>query len=323
MSGAAQWRVSAVVPCYNSSATVEAALESALCQSIADSEIVAVDDGSTDGTATILDRYARRHPDRVQVLGTEHSGPYVARNLAARAARGVYLAFLDSDDFWEPEKLAKQVAVMEANPEVVLCHTGGTVVAADGAPIRVFLPQADYRGYCFPRLLVQNRLATSSVMLRRQLFLELGGFNDAFPARGDWELWTRVAQRGEFAAIDEALFRYRLHDMRMSRDTDRMRHYHFRIIDRHAVVYRGALPELERYIRESRFAAHMAYASEYVESKRLARARWDALQAIRCKPGSVRAWKLLFKALLGPEATGVLRRTESRHTSFNTIKDRG
>lgn len=291
-------RVSAILPCFNCERTLEAALASALEQTLPGVEIVAVDDGSADRTGAILARHAERTPDRVRVLRQDRAGPYAARNLAARHARGEYLAFLDSDDTWHPSKLERQVALMDARPDVVLCHTGILAVRSDGTGETRRAPDPAFRGHCFPRLLVSNGVNTSSVMIRRALFEKLGGFDEAFPARGDWEMWTRIARHGELDLIPDPLMTLLHHPDRMSLDTDRMRRYHLAVIEKNRKLYRGSVADLPRLIAEARRAAHLQYASDYLRAGRSSRALNEGLHALRRGPGSERAWKTVAKSLV-------------------------
>lgn len=310
--------VTAIVPCHDSEGTVGQAIDSALAQSLHGVEIIAVDDGSTDGTLGILRKYAQRYPEGFRILRQDHGGPYLARNLAAAHARGRFLAFLDSDDLWEPRKLERQIHEIEARPNSVLCHTGGRVISADGSVIRVFPAAENYCGRCWKELLVMNRLATSSVVVRRSSFEQANGFDETFPARGDWELWTRLARTGELVSIDEPLIRYRLHEGRMSQGTDRMLVSHLRVIDKNARAYRDLVPDLERYIRKSRFAAHLMYGSEYLGAGRSVEARRQALRALRLNPWSLRPWKLLARALGArpPTAPHATSRSRARRRSI-------
>ena len=301
------WRASVILPCFNSERTVAAAMESALAQTLEGVEVVAVDDGSTDRTVEILQRYVARDPERVRVIEQPHSNPYAARNRGAREARGCYLAFLDSDDLWEPRKLELQLPLLDQRSQVVLCHTGGRTTGPAGNVLRSFPAQPDYQGHCFKRLLVRNRLATSSVVVPRDLFLEMGGFDEALAARGDWEMWTRIARRGEFTAVDLPLIRYRFHGGRMSRDTDRMRDYHLRVIQKHADLYHDEVPGLDRYLRNARFEAHVAYAQEYLGAGRRGRALAEVARALREKPGAAPAWKVLAKVAAGAHGVPGLR----------------
>src|SRR5262245_18061599 len=160
--------VSALIPTFNSERTVAEAILSVLRQSIGDVEVILVDDGSTDRTVTIARQFEARHRGRVICLQQDHAGPYVARNIAATRARGKYLAFLDSDDAWLPDKLARQIAVTEASPDVVLCHTAMLIVDAAGEIVDTYPLDPRCQGHCFSSLLVANRLSTSSVLMQRE-----------------------------------------------------------------------------------------------------------------------------------------------------------
>jgi len=300
--------VSALIPTFNSERTLEEALESVLWQTIGNIEAIVVDDGSSDGTVEIARRFEARHPRRVICLCQNHAGPYVARNVAAQRARGEYLAFLDSDDAWLPDKIARQVQVMKASADIVLCHTGVVVVDAVGNVVDTGSIDPRYRGRCFAALLIRNRLATSSVVMRRDVFETLGGFDEAFPARGDWELWTRAARCGPIAAVDEALVRYRMHSRRMSLDTDRMRSYHLAIVEKNAHSY-GDEPGLPRLIRHARAAAYLGYAWDYLAAGRRREARRDVLLALAHRPVVAAAWKALAATWLSAELVDWIRRT--------------
>jgi glycosyltransferase involved in cell wall biosynthesis len=142
--------VSALIPTFNSERTLAEAIMSVMRQTIGDVEVIVVDDGSTDGTVAVARQFEARHPGSVIGLRQNHAGPYVARNLAAHHARGKYVAFLDSDDAWLPDKLARQIALMEASPDVVLCHTAMVVVDARGDVVGTFPLDPQYHGHCFP-----------------------------------------------------------------------------------------------------------------------------------------------------------------------------
>jgi glycosyltransferase involved in cell wall biosynthesis len=307
--------VSALIPTFNSERTLDEALESVMRQTIGNVEVIVVDDGSSDGTIEVARRFEARHPGRVICLQQNHAGPYVARNLAAQRARGRYVAFLDSDDAWLPDKLARQIRVMEASADVVLCHTGVLVVDASGEVVDTVPIDPRYQGRCFPTLLVVNRLATSSVVMRRDVFQRLGGFDEAFPARGDWELWTRAARCGLLAAVNEPLIRYRMHPRRMSLDTDRMRSYHLAIIEKNARSY-GDEPGLPRLIRHARAEAHLGYASDYLAAGRRREARRDVLIALAHRPVAVAVWKAIARMWLSAEVVDWIRHTlTSRRSS--------
>src|SRR5574337_356453 len=122
--------VSVVVPAYNAAAFLRRAIDSVLGQTAVDLELLVVDDGSTDATLQLLAGYG----ERLRAISQVNAGPAGARNRGLALARGRYIAFLDADDWWLPEKLGRQVALLDSRPEIGFCSTGTRVVHADGTP---------------------------------------------------------------------------------------------------------------------------------------------------------------------------------------------
>lgn len=196
---------------YNREKYVREAMDSLLAQTYAPAEIIIVDDASTDGTLAILESYG----DRIRLIRRKvNSGICpVTRNQAVRAARGKYVAFLDSDDKWYPEKTARQVEFMEAHPDMPLSHTYCHVMDADSKVLGVRhaggLPAT---GFIFERLLEHCWITISSVMVRRDLFSEVGYFNPDPPygyLGEDWEFFLRVARRYPIGLIEDVLAAFR------------------------------------------------------------------------------------------------------------------
>jgi len=192
--------VSVIIPTFNRWPLVGAAVESVLGQSYADFEIIVVDDGSTDNTAQQLSQFG----SRMRLLTQPHLGVSVARNLAVRHARGCYLAFLDSDDLWLPKKLAVQTAFMEQNPAVRICQTD-EVWIRNGVRVN---PRAKHRkpsGDIFLPSLERCLVSPSAVMLTRELFERVGGFDENLPMCEDYDLWLRVAVDQPVPLIEDKL----------------------------------------------------------------------------------------------------------------------
>jgi glycosyltransferase involved in cell wall biosynthesis len=165
--------------------------------------LVLVDDGSTDGTADLVGGFDGSFP--LTYLPLPHSGmPGKVRNAGARLAAGRYLAFLDSDDLWKPEKLARQVTFFEEHPDMQICHTreiwrrGPRTVSQAGQKHR-------RRGYIFPDALKKCIIGPSTVMMRRELFEEFEGFREDLEIAEDYELWLRITARYPIGYIDEPL----------------------------------------------------------------------------------------------------------------------
>jgi len=185
-------RVSIVIPTYNNAHFLPAAIASCRAQSFDSCEVIVVDDGSTDHTREVL----AGCEDQVKVLSLDHSGVCRARNAGIEAARGEYVAFLDADDYFLPDKLARQVACFEANPGLAIVHSGWRVVDAAG---RELAPVEPWR--VAPRLELQSWLIWKPVfpgamMFRREALLKVGGFDPQFRQAEDVELVFRLALDG-------------------------------------------------------------------------------------------------------------------------------
>ncbi|MBS0305635.1 MAG: glycosyltransferase family 2 protein [Proteobacteria bacterium] len=195
--------VSVVVPAYNAAAFVGRAVDSVLAQSGVDYELLVVDDGSSDGTVAVLAAYG----DRLRVLVQANAGPAAARNRGLHEARGRYVAFLDADDWWLPEKLARQVALLDGRPEIGFCSTATRVVTEGGAPAGEW-PCVPGERPLLETLFVRSAAvsgSTSGVLARRELLLGAGGFDEALRGFEDPDLWMRLAARAGYACIDEPL----------------------------------------------------------------------------------------------------------------------
>jgi len=212
--------VSVIIPAFNGAEFVAAAIESALAQTYADTEVITIDDGSTDETAAVLERFG----SRIRVIRQPNRGLAAARNAGIALAGGEYVALLDADDTWEPAFLELAVARLAAagGPVVgvsagwVLTDRGGRPLPRTGTVLHGTLGLSDLLRRCpFP---------PSTVTVRRAAVLAAGGFDDTLRAAEDWDLWLRLtAAGGVFIALDHCLCRYRVHEHNWSRDAERMR----------------------------------------------------------------------------------------------------
>jgi glycosyltransferase involved in cell wall biosynthesis len=205
MSDAMSARVSVVIPTHNRAHLIQRALRSVLEQTVQDWECFVVDDGSVDDTESVVRAIGDA---RVQYLRHPvNRGGSAARNTGIRAAQGKWVGFLDSDDEWLPRKLERQLAQLEASelPDLALVYSGFTTVRGDSetpptAPV--------YRGRVFDQLLRSNVIgSTSLALVRRDVLLALGGFDEALPAKQDVDLWLRLARDHQVDFVPEPLVR--------------------------------------------------------------------------------------------------------------------
>jgi glycosyltransferase involved in cell wall biosynthesis len=227
--------VSVVIPCFNYGRFLRDAVASIHSQTFAEHEIIVVDDGSTDETEAV----ARGLGAAVRYLRQPNQGPSAARNRGIAAARGRYVAFLDADDTWHPEKLARQVPILEQRPDVVLVYTDST--SFDGATGAEFGRHgerfAHFHGRVLGRLVeAGNFIPSATPLVRRTTLEEVGGFDATMRSSEDWDLWVRLAARGEVGYIDEPLARYRLHGAQASRNVDALRDGQLRVLQKVAAT---------------------------------------------------------------------------------------
>jgi glycosyltransferase involved in cell wall biosynthesis len=167
-------------------------------------ELIVVDDGSTDETPALVERLAAGSVVPVHLLRQENRGASAARNLGIRRARGELLAFLDSDDWWLPNKLALQAAAMEAQPEFMISHTRERWFRR-GQRVNQKKKHDPPHGDIFAASLGMCVVGMSTVMTRRQLFDRYGFFDEALPCCEDYDLWLRVGGREPFLLVPEPL----------------------------------------------------------------------------------------------------------------------
>ncbi len=195
--------VSVVIPAYNAAWCVARALDSVLAQDFQDFELIVVNDGSTDRTAEVLAGYG----ERLRIIDKPNGGLSSARNAGIAAAGGRYVAFLDADDWWLPHKLARQVARMESQQELVFCSTTTLVRTPEGKAL------PDWRcgekgGTLLERIFGANAHVAgsgSAVLVRRDALARAGGFDETLRSLEDIDMWMRLAVLGDYACIDEPL----------------------------------------------------------------------------------------------------------------------
>lgn len=198
--------VSVIVPCFNARAYVGAAIESLLAQTHRDLEVVAVDDGSTDGSAEVL----RRYP--IAVLSQEHRGAASARNAGIRASRGEHVAFLDADDRCPPDSVARRVAYLSAHPEVAAVYGDSLLEDAQGRPLgRQRPPRYPPDAYAPALFCGLNPISLSTAMARRVALDAVGLFDEALPVIEDADLWLRLSLAHRIGYLDETVAVRRLH----------------------------------------------------------------------------------------------------------------
>ena len=214
--------VSVIMPSFNTARFISQAIDSVLDQDYPQTELIVIDDGSTDGTVEAI----RAYGDRVQLITQQNQGSAVARNTGLAAARGELIAFLDSDDVWLPGKLLTQVEYLRRNPQVDMVYGRWKVwkpesdgsfvpphvaVSSEEAPPAMPGIVVEGSGWLYNRLLFASLLHTITVMARRRLIEAVGTFDTALKRGQDYDYWIRASRVTEIHQIDRALACYRVH----------------------------------------------------------------------------------------------------------------
>jgi glycosyltransferase involved in cell wall biosynthesis len=203
--------VSIVLPTHDQAHWLDGTIDTVRRQTFVDWELLVVDDGSTDDTPAVV----ARHIDdpRIRYLPGPRAERAAARNRGIAASTGELVAFLDADDRWLPEKLARQVDALAAAPSAGFCYTAARFVDADDRPLPIRKPPHAVRGNLFPALMRGNLIIIASVVARRRCLEEIGGFDETLPVYGceDWDVWLRIARRHPVTVVDDELTLYRVH----------------------------------------------------------------------------------------------------------------
>jgi glycosyltransferase involved in cell wall biosynthesis len=193
--------VTVIIPTFNRAQKVSRAISSVLGQTFTGFEVTVIDDGSVDGTADVLAGFK----DRITIIShSENRGVSAARNSGIKASQSTFVAFLDSDDYWLPEKLDAQVRYFTENPDAVACQPE-EIWVRNGVRVNPWKKHIKPSGDIFERSLKLCVVSPSAVMIRRCIFDEVGLFDEDFPVCEDYDLWLRIGCRYPIHLIDRFL----------------------------------------------------------------------------------------------------------------------
>jgi len=199
-------KISVVIPTYNRAYCLKRAIYSVLAQNYDCIEIIVVDDGSNDDTPEVIHSIQKETADpmNLRYIHIEHAGVSTARNTGIQSADGEWIAFLDSDDYWLEDKLRKQVEYLSENSMYRVCHTD-EIWIKNGIRINQGKKHRKYEGWFFSPSLHLCLISPSSVLIHKDVFSEVGIFDEEFPYVEDFELWLRITDRFPVGFVNEKL----------------------------------------------------------------------------------------------------------------------
>jgi glycosyltransferase involved in cell wall biosynthesis len=294
-------QVSVIIPTYNRAAFIAGAVKSVLAQSLRDLEIIVVDDAGTDDTAAVIENF--HDPKIVYLRHDRQRGGAAARNTGILHSTGEYVAFLDDDDEWYPEKLARQMDVMLAgSAELGGVYTGYFIVDRSDGKIRGQIVPS-HRGDISSALLAGNCIGgTSSVLLRRACF-EIGLFDERLPSFQDYDLWLRIARKFHFDFIREPMLKYFVHPNKIWTNSEALlqglelmlrKHGHSATFRRKCSVY------------------YLSLGVQFCERNRLGAGRGALVSAARLNPLAIGPYVYFGLSLLGGEGFRRARKAKAR-----------
>ncbi|MFO7899046.1 MAG: glycosyltransferase family A protein [Planctomycetota bacterium] len=310
-------RVSAVIPAYNAERFVAEAVDSALAQTHPNVEVVVVDDGSTDGTPDVLERYD--DDPRVRVLRQEHAGPAAARNRAIAEASGEYVAFLDADDLWEPAKTQKQLALFREREDLGLVYCLGRNRMLDDAGRwaedahrdRLSASRTYHRGRVFRAVVEEVFILLPAVMVPRRVLDRVGGFSPDLATAEDRHLYARIAHESPIDYVAERLVVIRRHGANISWDPGREPQT-LDFLRKIAAEFPECSLDRAGWMRAAYARTARRSGFDALYAGRTAQARRELWQACRYRPGRLSNWLYLAAALVPKPVMGTLRAVKRR-----------
>ncbi len=280
--------ISVIIPTYNYARFLGEAIDSVLAQTLPPLEIIVVDDGSTDDTTELLAAYG----DRIRVLRQKNQGVGMARNAGIAAARGDYLAFLDSDDAWYPCKLELQMQRFAEQPELGLVHCGAETIDSQGRTLA--MTTGGMEGHVAEAMLRLDREVImpqgSSIVVPKGVAEEIGGYDVRLPPSEDWDFCYRIAARYPIGYVREVLVRYRLHGSGIHTNIARMERAMLLALEK-AFSDPGVQP-----LRKASYGRlHRILAGCYFENRELGPFTHHVVESLRYDPrnlGYFAAWPL-------------------------------
>ena len=288
--------VSVIIPTFNRCAFLIEAIERITHQTYANWELLVVDDGSTDETPNIIERYV--HMDRrVRYIRQDNRGVAAARNAGLAHATGELIGFCDSDDLWLPRKLERQVAYLRQHPDVGLVYSD--VMSMRGGQVDVpsyFAERLPRAGRVLHALLEQNFIPTSSVLIRKRCLDEIGGFDESLTTSEDYELWLRFCQRFPVGYVPEILVTVRRHADNLTSEHWRGQRAHLLVLDRMKQRFGDQIPPA--VLNRAYALTHLQIGYGHLLRGRIRLAREELVRSWRYRPLSGRVYRYLLASLL-------------------------
>lgn len=288
--------ISVIIPAYNAEKTIKETIKSVLNQTISDFEILVINDGSQDGTVEIVESIT---DSRIKLFSYPNAGPQKTRNRGIHHASGDYIALLDADDRWTPDKLASQLKALQDNPQAAVAYSWTDYIDESDQFLRPG-PHIHASGDIFPQLLLADCIGSgSNPLIRQQALAEVGNFDESLPAAQDWEMWLRLAARYPFVVVPEVQVFYRISGNSWSSNVYRMEAASWQVIEKVFANAPESIQQLKKDTIANRYKSLTFRTLEGTANRTRALTGIHFLtQAVKNDPSLLRrrvTWKILVK----------------------------
>ena len=264
-------KISVIIPTYNRKKTLARAIQSVINQSLSPFEILIIDDGSNDGT----EEWVKENFQNIKYIYQNNHGVSSARNIGIENAYGDWVAFLDSDDEWLPNKLYEQVKAIESNPEMKFFHTN-EIWIRNGVRVNQMKKHKKYGGYIFEKCLDICRVSPSSVLIQKELFDNIGMFDESLRVCEDYDLWLRITSKYPVVFLDEPLiYKYGGHADQLSKVNDGIESYRIQSLEK--IIKSGFLSDEQKVKAVNALVNKMKIYAKGLEKRK----KLDALREIK------------------------------------------
>ncbi|NJL89874.1 MAG: glycosyltransferase [Coleofasciculaceae cyanobacterium SM2_1_6] len=245
-------KISVVIPVYNGEKTIQETIESVLAQTFTDFELIIIDDGSSDRTVEIIEEIIKKSikenlDQRIRLYSFTNKGLSATRNRGIRRSSGDYIAFLDADDLWTPDKLASQYLALQNTPTAAVAYSGTSRID-EHSKILYDVPLANLRGNLYDYLLLRDIVGSgSNPLIERQALDEIGDFDESLWAAEDWDMWIKLSSKYEFIDVPLHQILYRQSPRSMSNKIGRQERETLKVINNAFAQAPTTLQYLKRY----------------------------------------------------------------------------
>jgi len=269
-------KISVIIPTFNRKKTLGRAIQSVSNQSLSPFEILIIDDGSNDGTK----EWVKESFQDIKYIYQNNQGVSSARNKGIKYAYGDWVAFLDSDDEWLPNKLYEQVKAIGSNPEIKFFHTN-EIWIRNGVRVNQMKKHKKYGGYIFEKCLDICRVSPSSVLIKKEIFDDIGTFDESLRVCEDYDLWLRITSKYPVVFLDIPLiYKYGGHAGQLSKVNDGIESYRIQSLEK--IIKSGVLNNEQKLIAVNTLINKMKIYAKGLEKRNKLRELQDIKKNIQC-----------------------------------------